>query len=147
MTTEDNKACVRRFFEEVCNGRDLQTAEALFDPEFVLHEPRSVSPGGKGISAIQNEVSIYHKGIPDAQWIVHEVLAAENDKVVVRWTGQGTHTADLAGISPTGRKVSVEAMTLFTCRKGKIIEMVDSWDALSMMQQLGLAPLPGQTIS
>jgi steroid delta-isomerase-like uncharacterized protein len=147
MSTEDNKASVRRFFEEVCNGRDLQTAEALFDPEFVLQEPRSVSPGGKGISAIQNEISIYHKGIPDAQWIVHEVLAAENDKVIARWTGQGTHTGDLAGIPPTGRKVSVEALTLFTCRNGKIIEMIDSWDALSMMQQLGLAPQPGQAVS
>lgn len=147
MPTEDNKTIVRRFFEEVCNGRDLQTAEDLFDPEFVLQEPRSISPGGKGISAIQKEVSTYYNGLPDAQWIVHEVLAVENDKVVVRWTGQGTHTADLAGIPPTGQKVSVEALTLFTCRNGKIIEMFDSWDALSMMQQLGLAPRPGQTNS
>ena len=147
MPTEDNKAIVKRFFEEVCNGRDLQAAEALFDPELVLLEPRSVSPGGKGISAIQNEVSTYHKGFADAQWIVHEMLAAENDRVVVRWTGQGTHTGDLAGIPPTGQKISVEALTLFTCRNGKIIEMIDSWDALSMMQQLGLAPRPGQANS
>ena len=83
MSTEENKASVRRFFEEVCNGRNLRAAEAIFDPELVYHEPLSVSPGGKGITAIQNEVSIYHKGFPDAQWIVHEVLAAENDKVVV----------------------------------------------------------------
>ena len=143
MSTEENKAIVRRFFKEVCNDRNLQAAQEVFDPELVYQEPRSVSPGGKGITAIQNEVSIYHKGLPDAQWIVHEVLAAENDKVVVRWTGQGTHQGDLSGIPPTGKKVSVEALTLFTCKNGKIVEMIDSWDALAMMQQLGIVSTPG----
>ena len=144
MSAEDNKASVGRYFEEVCNGRNLQAAEAIFDPEFVYHEPLSVSPGGKGIAAIQQEVSIYHNGFPDAQWSVHEVLAAENDKVVARWTGQGTHSGELPGIPPTGQKVSVEALTLFTCKNGKIIEMVDLWDVLAMMQQLGIVPPPGQ---
>jgi steroid delta-isomerase-like uncharacterized protein len=143
MSTEENKALVRRFFEEVCNGRSLQTAEAIFDPEFVYHEPRSVSPGGKGIAAIQHEVSIYHNGFPDAQWIVHEVLAAENDKVLVRWTGQGTHKGELAGIPPTGKIITVDALTLFTCKNGRIVEMVDQWDALLMLQQLGVAPPMG----
>ena len=142
MSAEDNKASVKRFFDEVCNGRDLQAAEAIFDPEFVLMEPPSVSPGGKGVAAIQREISVYHNGFPDAQWVVHEILAAENDKVVARWTGKGTHKAELAGIPPTGKSVSVEALTLFTCKNGKITEMVDLWDALSMMQQLGLAPRP-----
>ena len=100
------------------------------------------APGGKGIAAIQNEVSIYHNGLADALWTVHEILAAENDKVIARWTGSGTHTGDLAGIPPTGKTVSVEALSLFTCKNGKIIEMVDLWDALLMMQQLGLAPQP-----
>ncbi len=142
MSTEENKAIVRRFFKEVCNDRNLRAAQEVFDPELVYQEPRSVSPGGKGITAIQNEVSLYHKGLPDAQWIVHEVLAAENDKVVARWTGQGTHLGDLSGIPPTGKKVSVEALTLFTCKNGKIIEMIDNWDALAMMQQLGIVPAP-----
>src|SRR6266567_2197817 len=142
MSTEENKAIVRRFFKEVCNDRNLRAAQEVFDPELVYQVPRSVSPGGKGITAIQNEVSLYHKGLPDAQWIVHEVLAAENDKVVARWTGQGTHLGDLSGIPPTGKKVSVEALTLFTCKNGKIIEMIDNWDALAMMQQLGIVPAP-----
>jgi steroid delta-isomerase-like uncharacterized protein len=144
MSTEENKTSVRRFFEEVCNGRNLHAAEELFDPEIVYQEPLSVSPGGKGIKAIQNEVSIYHNAFPDARWIVREVLAAENDKVVARWTGQGTHMGELAGIPATHQKITVEALTLFTCRNGKILEMFDVWDALAMMQQLGMVPRPGQ---
>ena len=142
MSAEENKASVRRFYEDMCNGRNLQAAEAIFDPEFVYTEPPSVSPGGKGIEAIQREISVYHNGFSDAQWVVHEILAVENDKVVARWTGTGTQTAELAGIPATGRSVSVEALSLFTCKNGKIVEMVDLWDALSMMQQLGLAPRP-----
>lgn len=144
MSTEENKALARRFFEDVCNGRDTQAAEVIFDADVVYYEPVSVSPGGKGVAAIQREVAIYYTGMPDARWIVHEVLAAENDKVIVRWTGQGTHTAELAGIPATGKAVKVEALTLITCKGGKIVEMFEQWDAFSMMQQLGLAPRPGQ---
>lgn len=142
--SEENKAIVRRFFDEVCNGRKLEAAEEIFAPDFNYHEPLSVSPGGSGPEGIKREVSIYQRGMPDARWVVHEVLAAENDTVVVRWTGQGVHQGELAGIPPTGRSISVEALSLFQLRNGQIVEMWDAWDALAMMQQLGLAPTPGQ---
>jgi steroid delta-isomerase-like uncharacterized protein len=142
--SENNKAIVRRFFDEVCNGRKLEVADEIFAPNFTYHEPPSISPGGSGPAGIKREVSIYHGGLPDARWVVHEVLAAENDTVVVRWTGQGTHQGELGGIPPTGKWVSVEALSLFRLRDGQIVEMWDNWDALAMMQQLGLAPTPGQ---
>lgn len=144
MSADQNKAVVRRFFDEVCNGRKLEVANEIMAADFKYHEPASISPGGSGPEAMKQEVSIYHRGLPDARWVVHEVLAAENDAVVVRWTGQGTHTGDLNGIPPTGKSISVEALSLFHLRNGQIVEMWDVWDALGLMQQIGLAPTPGQ---
>jgi len=143
MSADQHKAIVRRFFDEVCNGRKLEVANEIFASDFNYHEPLSVSPGGSGPEGIKREVSIYHRGFPDARWVVHEVLAAENDAVVVRWTGQGTHQGELSGIPPTGKSVSVEALSLFHLRNGQIVEMWDIWDALALMQQIGLAPIPG----
>jgi len=144
MTTAQNKALARRFYDDVCNARRLEVADELFAADFVYHGLPSVSPGGTGPEAIKREVSIYHRGFPDARWVVHEVLSAENDTAIVRWTGQGTHQADLSGIPPTGKPVSVEALTLIRLRNGKIVEMWDNWDALALMQQIGVVPAQRQ---
>jgi len=144
MSNESNKALVRRFFDEVCNGRQPAVAHEIFAPEFVYHEPPSISPGGSGPAAIAQEAAIYYQAFSNAEWIVRDVFAGEHDTVTVRWTGHGTHDGQLGGIPPTGKHISVEALTLFQLRDGKIVEMWECWDALAMMQQLGIVPTPGQ---
>jgi len=144
MSAEHNKALVRRFYDEVCNGRNPAAAHELFAPEFVYHEPPSISPGGSGPAAIAQEAAIYYQAFSNAEWIVRDVVAGEHDTVTVRWTGHGTHDGQLGGIPPTGKHISVEALTLFQLRDGKIVEMWECWDALAMMQQLGIVPAPGQ---
>jgi len=144
MSSDSNKVLVRRFFDEVCNGRNPGVAHEIFAPEFVYHEPASISPGGKGPDAIAQEAGNYYKAMSNAQWVIHDVIAGENDMVTVRWTGQGTHDGNLAGmIPPTGKQVSVEALTLFKVAGGKIVEMWDCWDALALLQQVGAVPKMG----
>ena len=55
MSNESNKALVRRFFDEVCNGRKPEVAPEIFASDFVYHEPASISPGGKGPEAMAQE--------------------------------------------------------------------------------------------
>ena len=143
MSSDSNKALVRRFFDEVCNGRNPAVAPEIFAPEFVYHEPSSISPGGAGGEAMAQEAANYYRAMSNAQWVIHDVIAGENDMVTVRWTGQGTHDGNLAGISPTGKQVSVEALTLFKVAGGKIVELWDCWDALGLLQQVGVVPKMG----
>jgi steroid delta-isomerase-like uncharacterized protein len=143
MTSESNKALVRRFFDEVCNGRNPAVAPEIFAAAFVYHEPASISPGGSGPEAIAQEAGNYYRAMSNARWVVHDVLAGENDTVTVRWTGQGTHDGNLAGIPASGKEVSVEALTLFRVAGGKIVEMWDCWDALGLLQQVGVVPTMG----
>jgi len=60
MSSDSNKALVRRFFDEVCNGRKPEVAHEIFAPEFVYHEPASISPGGKGPDAMAQEAANYY---------------------------------------------------------------------------------------
>jgi steroid delta-isomerase-like uncharacterized protein len=143
MSSESNKALARRFFDEVCNGSKPAVAHEIFAPGFVYHEPPSISPGGSGPEAMAQEAANYYQAMSDAQWVVHDVIAGENDMVTVRWTGQGTHDGSLAGIPPTGKQVSVEALTLFRIDGGKIVELWDCWDALGLLQQVGVIPKMG----
>ena len=144
MSGEHNKAIVRRFFDEVCNGRQPSAAHAIFAPEFVYHEPASINPGGRGPEAIANEAANYYTAMSDARWVIHDVIAGEGDMVTVRWTGQGTHDGMLAGmVPPTGRPISVEALSLFRVAGDTIVEMWDCWDALALLQQVGVVPKIG----
>ena len=69
-----------------------------------------------------------------------EDQVAERDKVVSRWTATGTHTGDLMGIPPTGRRVDISGVTINRFSGGKIVEDWYQSDDLGMMQQLGVVP-------
>jgi predicted ester cyclase len=71
-------------------------------------------------------------------------IVADGDKVVTRWTVQATHQGELNGIPATGKRVTVTAMTIDRITDGKVIESWTIFDALGLMQQLGVVPSPGQ---
>ena len=139
MSAEENTAVVRRFFDEVCNGRRLELAEELLTPGHVYHDPQI--PNVVGPQAMAQAVAVYQTGL-NGHWHVAELVAAEGDRVVARWTGTGTHTADLMGIPPTGKSISVAAVHLFRLEGGKIAEQWCVWDTLGLLQQLGVVPPP-----
>ena len=142
MSTEENKAVVRRFFDEVCNERKLNVADELVAATHTLHDPSipGVEPGPEGM---KQTIAVYQNAFNDAHWAVEDMVA-EGDKVVTRWTGHGTHTGELPGIPQTGKQVNVPGIWIFRIAGGKIAESWDVWDTLGMMQQLGVIPVPGQ---
>ncbi len=139
MPAEENKALARRFFEEFCNGRRLELAEELMTPDHIYHDPQI--PDVVGPQAMAQAVAVYQTGL-NGHWNVEELAAAEGDRVVARWTGTGTHTAEFNGIPPTGKAISVAAVHLFRLEGGKIAEQWCVWDTLGLLQQLGVVPPP-----
>jgi len=134
--TEDNKTLVRRFFEEFCNQRKFSIGPELFYPNHVYHDPASpwVAPGPAGMKEL---ISTYTEAFPDAYWTVDEMLAT-GDTVVTRWTGQGTHRAELLGFAATGKNAAVPGIWVHRVSGGKISESWNCWDTLGMFQQLGI---------
>jgi steroid delta-isomerase-like uncharacterized protein len=134
--TEDNKALVRRFFEEFCNQRKMNIGEELFYPNHLHHDSASpwVGPGAEGMRQL---ISTYTNAFPDAHWSVDEMLAT-GDTVVTRWTGKGTHGAELLGFAPTNKYVVVPGIWIHRVTGSKISESWNSWDTLGMFQQLGI---------
>ena len=65
-------------------------------------------------------------------------LIAEGERVVIRWTVTGTHKGELRGIAPTGKHVTVMGMVISRFAKGKVEEDWINFDALGLMQQLGV---------
>jgi predicted ester cyclase len=82
---------------------------------------------------------MYRSAFPDLNLKVDDLVSA-GDKVLIRWTGRGTHRGPFMGQQPTGRQTTTQGMTVATLRNGKIIEDWTQWDALGLLQALGMAP-------
>jgi steroid delta-isomerase-like uncharacterized protein len=138
--SEENKAIVRRFIEEVWNNGNLDVIDELVSDDHIDHDPgREGTPGGReGMRAF---VQMYRTAYPDTH-IEFGELIAEGDLVAGPWTATGTHQGDLMGIAPTGKSIRVTGMGMDRVRDGKIVESWGNYDTLGMLQQLGAIPTP-----
>jgi steroid delta-isomerase-like uncharacterized protein len=136
--SEENKAISRRFIEELWNTGNLSVADEIVAPTYVNHDPATPDLG-KGPESAKKEVTLYRTAFPDLRFSIEDLFAAD-DRVAVRWTGRGTHRGDLNGIAPTGKTVTVLGTSINRIAGGKIMESWVIWDALGMLQQLGVVP-------
>ena len=136
--SEQNEALVMRFFDEFCNGRQAEVADEVIAERFVSHGPQA--PPANGPDELVERVRLYQEAL-EGHWTVNELIGA-GDRVVARWTGSGTHVGDLMGIAPTGRQISVDAISVFRIAGGRIAEEWTVWDALGLLQQIGAVPEP-----
>jgi predicted ester cyclase len=137
MSTEDNKALIPRFYEEVFNQRNLAALDDFYVPD---HIDRTLPPGlPVGPEGTRQAISVMLSGFPDLHITIGDMIA-EGDKVVTRFTTHGTQQGVLGGIPPTGRQVAVSTIEITRIADGKIAEDWGLDDRLGMLQQLGLAP-------
>jgi steroid delta-isomerase-like uncharacterized protein len=142
MSTEQNKAIVRRLYEEVHSANNLDLIDTLYDQGFVSRMPLEGYPPTR--EGLKQTLLMARDAFPDYRATIDEILA-EGDCVVVRWHTNGTHKGEFQGIPATGKTTSVPVITIHRIAAGKIVEEWTQWDALGMMQQLGLMPGPGQS--
>jgi steroid delta-isomerase-like uncharacterized protein len=137
VSSEQNKAIVRRLFEEPWKG-NLDVVDELTASDYVGHDPSNPEPL-RGPAGFKEFISTYRVAFPDARITVKQQLA-DGDLVATRWSGRGTHEGELMGIQPTGKQVTVSGMTISRLVGGKVVEEFQNWDTLGMMQQLGAIP-------
>jgi steroid delta-isomerase-like uncharacterized protein len=131
-----DEAVVRRYYEQMCNERKNELAPELFAADHEMHDPQV--PTATGPQGMVETVSVYQEGV-DGHWGIEEIFSA-GDRVVVRWTGSGTHIGEVNGIPPTGRPVRVDAISIHRMKGGKIAETWEVWDTLTFLQQIGVVP-------
>lgn len=136
MSTEENKAIVRRWNEECWKGN-----QAIFD-ECLAPDCRFHRIGGQ--EEFKTIVNEFRHAFPDAHCTTEEQIA-EGDKVATRWTIRGTHQGELWGTAPTGKQVVYTGITIQCLTQGKIVEDRFEGDILGLLQQIGALPTPTPT--
>jgi steroid delta-isomerase-like uncharacterized protein len=135
--SEENKSLVRRFFEESLNKRNFALLDELLDPGYVYH---GVVEGEiQGVEAMKQFVIALYSAIPDLQHVIEEQIA-EGDQVVTRFKSTGTPQMEFLGLAPSGKRITVDEVTINRIAGGRIVEDWTLWDAYGLLRQLGAAP-------
>jgi len=137
MSAEQNKIVARRYFEEYATGRRAELASELLTDDSVYVDPNL--PLAVGPEAMTRTLAVFQTSV-EGHWGIDQVLAAEDDHVVVRWTGTGRHVGEVMGIPPTGNAVKVAAISVLGFRDGKIASHHIVWDTLAFLRQIGAIP-------
>ena len=141
MSTEDNKAVVRRFYEEVVNQKKRAVLDEVFDPNLVDHFAPPGTPGG--LEGARQTFDMFLTAFPDLHFTVEDLIE-EGDRVAARVTMSGTQQGAFMGVPPTGKHVTITGIDINRFVGGKSVEHRVEMDAFGMMQQLGVIPALGQ---
>jgi steroid delta-isomerase-like uncharacterized protein len=143
VSTDENKAVVQRWFSDVVSRGDMHSLDeicAVCHPQFEMVRG-VVEPAPQGIDGLKDLIASLRTAFPDLSATVDEQVA-EGDKVVSRVTMSGTHEGEFMGAPATGKSFTIPGVSIWEVIDGQLISEWVSWDSMSMMQQLGLAPAP-----
>jgi len=133
MSTEQQKVN-DRVIKEVWNQGNLGLLDELCDPNYVLHDGTTII---HGIEGFKQYIERDRKSFPDVHFTIEDEVA-EGDKVVTRFICRGAHEGYLAGIAPTGKRMTVSGMILNRFANDRLVESWINFDTFGMMQQLGV---------
>jgi steroid delta-isomerase-like uncharacterized protein len=142
MSTEENKAIVRRAYEEVFSNGNFAVADELYTATHVNHYPGNPPGLPSGLEGFKQLIAFYRSAFPDLHFTIEDQIA-EGDKVVTRTTSAGTNTGSLMGIPATGKSATITGIQIDRIADGKIVETWGNFDQLGLLQQIGIVPSMG----
>jgi predicted ester cyclase len=125
------------WFARVWNAGEEAAIDELFVPDTIAHglgpEPL------RGPDAFKPFFRAFKGALPDIHVTVTNTVT-EGNLCVTHCDVEGTHTGDTLGFAPTNRRVKFSGFTLTRVEDGRIIEGWNTYDFLTMYQQLGVIP-------
>ena len=139
MTTvsEQNKALVRRFYEEIDKG-NIDILDELVAEDYIDHNPPPIPGLAPGREGLKQAFRIFQHATPGTHRIEEQI--ADGDKVVTRLRSTGKHEGDLPGASRTGNNLDMTSITIHRIENGRLAEKWSEKDVLGFLQQIGVMP-------
>lgn len=118
------------------NRGDVSAADEAFAPDCIVHFTGMAEPM-RGVEVWKQHVAGFLTAFPDLRFTMDEQLG-DGDRLAHRWHAEGTHTAPLGPILPTGRRVEISGLIVDHLEHGRVIERWEQIDQSLLMRQLGL---------
>lgn len=110
---------IRRFYDEVLNQGHIPVIDEIVAPGFVDHTPAQAAHAD--LESLKEQVAGWRRAFPDLHVTVDEIIA-QDGKLAVRISWQGTHKGEFMGRAPTGRQVRTSAIDVLHTQDGRITE-------------------------
>jgi steroid delta-isomerase-like uncharacterized protein len=121
---------------ETVQARDVDRLRDLYHLDYSYWGADGTT-GGADVGLAVAEM--YATAFPDLTLTIDHQTSC-GDVSVVEFTARGTHLADLDGLPATGKSVEVPVCNIIEVKDGKILREREYFNALAMMQQLGVIP-------
>lgn len=139
-TLAENRRVGRRVLREIWSEGRLEVADELYAPDYVDHVTRGPEPGMmRDPEGLKKAVTLFRTAFPDLQYTIEQEMA-EGDCVMTRFSATGTHRGQFLGAAPSGRSVTYTGVDINRIVDGKIVESWVHYDALGLLEQVGLVP-------
>jgi predicted ester cyclase len=131
-----SRALVRRFFEEVLNGHDLEALSEIASPHVLVHPTAMPCEASfYGINGASAWLGQQWHTFPDLT-VAIDVMLAQGDIVAVHWAAQGTSKGSFLMLPPSGEVVKYTGSSMVRVEHGQIAEIWEARNTLAIMRQL-----------
>jgi len=129
--SDSNKTLLRNFFSAYGAG-DARTMRQLLAPDFVVHGmPPGYAGDTDGFIAL---AAAFKSAMSDCHNTVEDLIAAEDDKVVARFTTRFVHASEILGVRPSGRRITTTGIEVYRLADGKIAELWGEYNMAELFQ-------------
>jgi steroid delta-isomerase-like uncharacterized protein len=136
--SEENKALVRRWFDQVWNEGRADAIEEMFAEHGIAHglsdDPANPIKGPAGFRPFH---STFRDAFPNIMVDVEDMVA-EGDKVAARCLVRAKHEGEFLGRAATHAAVDFTGMVIVRIERGKIVEAWNNFDFMTLHKQVGL---------
>lgn len=136
--SQDNLALSRRAIEEIWNRGNYAALPEVAAVNIVIHAEPDEIRGHQGIRQFYESL---RQAFPDLHFTIEDQVA-DADRIVTRWSADGTHTGTFQGLPATGKRIRLSGIDIDRFVDGKVVECWPQADELGLLRQLGVLPSP-----
>ena len=125
MTTTSNKEIIQNMYQTILNQKKFDQLNQFIDNEYIELFSKSNKP--------------LIESFPDIQFTIKQIYE-DGNKVITFYDWSGTHQNEYQKIPATNKKVTIEGISIYELKNGKIINSIAKPDKLSFFLQLGIIP-------
>jgi steroid delta-isomerase-like uncharacterized protein len=134
---EENKALIRRWFEEVWNQGRADAIAELMSEDCINHGLPETDEPLRGASGFLPFHTQFREAFPNIEVVVEDSVA-EGDRVAVRCTVRAIHTGDGFGLKASHKPTEFDGIGIGRVKDGKFVETWNNFDFMKMYKQLGV---------